>query len=512
MKISTKDPKTLTQWQELTARLAEINDLKAASDLLNWDQTTYMPPGGAAARGRQLATLQRLAHEKFTDPAIGKLLDNLERYTNTLPYADDAAALIRVTQREYAKAVRVPASFTARLAHHTANSYDLWTQARPANDFAAVAPILQETLTLSRQMADFFPGYQHIADPLIDLSDYGMTVQTLRPLFHQLKEELLVLVRALARQEQVEDSMLHHFYPEAQQWGFGVEVIKSFGYDFRRGRQDKTVHPYMTKFSLGDVRITTRVQEDYLAEYMFSTMHEAGHALYEQGIDAAYEATPLAEGTSSGVHESQSRLWENQVGRSLPFWRHYYPRLQALFPAQLGHVTLPAFYRAINKVSPSLIRTDADEVTYNLHVIIRFELELALLEGTLAVADLPEAWNRAYAEYLGVTPTTHQDGVLQDVHWYAGFIGGMFQGYTLGNLLAAQYFAAAQAHEPAISDEIAQGEFGTLHQWLQENIYRHGAKFTTSELTERVTGEQLRVDPYLVYLREKYGEIYGLPA
>ncbi len=494
--------------QELKTRLIEINDIRSAAALLRWDQTTYMPPGGAAARGRQLATLSRLAHEKFTDPAIGKLLDDLRSYEESLPYDSDEASLIRVTRRDYERAVKVPPEFMAEFNSHAAAAYEAWTRARPANDFAMVEPYLEKTLDLSRQLADFFPGYEHIADPLIDFADEGMKASILRALFAELRDQLVPMAEAITVQPPADDSCLHQTFPEAEQLAFGIEIIKQFGYDFERGRQDKTHHPFMVKFSLGDVRITTRVKENDLSEALFSTMHEAGHALYEQGIRPDFEGTPLAGGTSAGVHESQSRLWENIVGRSRGFWEFYYPKLQAVFPDQLGSVSLDIFYRAINKVQRSLIRTDADEVTYNLHVMIRFDFELEMLEGRLAVRDLPEAWRERYKTDLGVVPPDDRDGVLQDVHWFSSSIGGSFQGYTLGNILGAQFFDAALKAHPEITSEIENGQFSTLHQWLKENIYQHGRKFTAPELIERVTGGPLSIEPYLRYLRQKYGELY----
>ena len=495
---------------ELKSRLMVVNDLRSAALLLSWDQTTYMPSGGAVARGRQMATLGRLAHEKFTDPAIGKLLDDLRPYEASLPYDSDEASLIRVTRRDYEKSARVPPSFIAQLYSHIAASYEVWTNARPANDFAAVQAHLDKMLDLSRQYANFFPGYEHIADPLIDVADYGMKVSTLRVLFADLRERLVPIVQAITAQPVADDTCLHRTFPAEQQLAFGLDVVKRFGYDLQRGRQDASPHPFTTKFSLGDVRITTRVKEDDLSDALFSTMHESGHAMYEQGIRMDYEGTPLADGASSGVHESQSRLWENIVGRSQGFWRFFYPKLQAVFPDQLGAVPLDTFYRAINKVERSLIRTDADEVTYNLHVIIRFELELDLLEGKLAVRDLADAWRERYQTLLGIVPPDDRDGVLQDVHWYSGFIGGAFQGYTLGNILGAQFFEVALRARPQITNEIEQGEFGTLHSWLKENIYQHGSKFTASELVERITGGPLSIGPYIRYLRSKYGELYTL--
>jgi carboxypeptidase Taq len=496
--------------QQLKARLTEIDDLESAASVLHWDQATYMPPGGAVARARQMATLQRLAHEKFTDPAIDKLLDELRPHEESLPADSDDASLIRVARRDYEKAVKVPPAFTAELSNHSSETYVAWTKARPANDFAAVQPHLEKTLDLSRRLANFFPGYEHIADPLIDFADYGMKASTVRAIFTELRKELMPIVRAITAQPVADDDCLRQKFPEAQQLAFGQEVVKRFGYDFERGRQDKTHHPFMTKFSLGDIRITTRVKENNLSEALFSTMHETGHALYEQGIRMEFEGTPLAAGASSGVHESQSRLWENVVGRSREFWQFFYLKLQATFPDQLKFVPLDTFYRAINKVERSLIRTDADEVTYNLHVMMRFNFELALLEGKLAVRDLPEAWRERYRADLGYAPPGDRDGVLQDVHWFGGLIGGAFQGYTLGNILSAQFFEAAARAHPSIPDEIARGEFGTLRDWLRQNIYQHGRKFTPDELVQRATGNPLNVQSYVRYLRQKYGELYSL--
>lgn len=498
------------KFNELTARLGEINDLEAAAALLNWDQTTYMPPRGGAARGRQLATLGRLAHEQFTDSTIGTLLDDLRPYEQSLPYESFAASLIRVARRDYERAIRVPSAFMAELYTHMAASYEAWTRARPTNDFAAVAPMLERTLELSQRYAEFFPGYEHIADPLIDASDYGMKAATVRELFAALRRQLLPIVQAIGAQPPADDACLKQHYPEEQQLAFGLEVARRYGYDLSRGRQDKTHHPFMTKFSIGDVRITTRANQHDLSEALFSTLHEAGHALYEQGVDPALEGTPLASGTSAGVHESQSRLWENIVGRSRGFWQHFYPRLQQAFPSQLGAVELDTFYRAINKVQRSLIRTDADEVTYNLHVMLRFDFELALLEGSMAVRDLPDAWHERMESDLGVAPPDNRDGVLQDVHWYSGPIGGAFQGYTIGNVLSAQFYDAATRAHPSIPTEIAAGEFGTLHSWLKDNIYRHGRTFTAPELVQRVTGGPLSFEPYIRYLRNKFGELYSL--
>ncbi len=496
--------------EDLKVRLLEVNDLNHAAALLRWDQTTYMPPGGAPARGRQVATLSRLAHEKFTDPAVGKLIEQAERETAALPADSDEAALARVTRREYEQAVRIPSALVSEFNEHVAVIYQAWTAARPANDFAAVRPLLEKTLDLSRRMANCFTGWESIADPLIDFSDYGMKASTIRPLFRDLRARLVPLVRAITSRPPADDSCLKQFAPEGQQLAFGLEVIRAYGYDFERGRQDKTHHPYMTKFSLGDVRITTRVRENDMTDALFSTLHECGHALYEQGIRMELEGTPLANGTSSGVHESQSRLWENLVGRSLGFWKHFYPRLQTAFPKQLAGVPLGTFHRAINKVERSLVRVDADEVTYNLHVMLRFELELDLLEGRVAVADLARVWRERFEADFGIPVPDDRNGVLQDVHWYSGVIGGAFQGYTLGNILSAQVYDAARAAHPEIPAEIERGRFGTLHGWLREHVYQHGAKFTADEIVRRATGRPMALEPYLDYLWGKYQPLYGL--
>ena len=493
------------KFAELRSRLAEINDLQTAGALLSWDQSTYMPPAAAETRAHQRATLARIAHEKLTDPALGKLLDDLKPYEESLPYDSDEASLLRVTRRDFEKATRVPAGFVAEMRAHGSAAYQIWTRARPANDFDAVRPYLEKTLELSRRYADFFPGYEHVADPLIDRADEGYTASELKAIFQALRKQLVPLVTDITSRPGPDDSCLRQPFPEPDQLAFGLEVVSQMGYDLARGREDKTHHPFTTRFALDDVRITTRVRGDDLREALFSTIHEAGHGMYEQGIARGFERTPLASGTSPGFHESQSRLWENLVGRSLPFWRHFYPRLQRVFPRQLDAVSLESFYAAINRVERSVIRVDADEVTYNLHVMLRFDLELQMLEGRLAVAGLPEAWRDRFEADLGVAPADDRNGVLQDVHWYSGSIGGGFQGYTLGNILSAQLFEAATRSRPSIPHEIESGKFETLLGWLTEQVYRHGRKYRAPELVRRATGGPLTIEPYVRYLRTKYG-------
>jgi len=494
---------------ELKQRLQEIYDLDRALSLLSWDQSTYMPSGGAEARGRQMALLARLSQERASDPALGRLLDGLQKSTEGLPYDSDDASLVRVARRDFERNLKVPPEFMARLFEHQAAAYQAWSEARPANDFARVRPLLERTLALSRELANFFTGYEHIADPLIDFSDYGMKAASVREVFARLRAGLVPLVQAITAQPPADDACLKGTFPAEGQMAICRSIVKRLGYDYGRGRDDLAPHPFTTNFSIGDVRITTRIQERDLTDCLFSMIHEAGHAMYEQGVNPAYEGTPLASGTSSGVHESQSRLWENVVGRSRGFWEFFYPELQRTFPG-LESVPLETFYRAINKVQPSLIRTDADEVTYNLHVLLRFDFELQLLEGRLAVADLPEAWRARYRADLGVAPKDDKDGVLQDMHWFAGIVGGAFQGYTLGNILGAQFYAAALQAHPEIPDQIRTGQFATLHGWLKDNLYTHGRKYTAAELVRRVTGTDLDIGPYLSALRAKYAELYRI--
>jgi carboxypeptidase Taq len=495
--------------QQLKIRLLEINDLDTANAVLSWDQNVYMPPGGAPVRARQSARLARLSQEKFTDAAIGKLLDDLRPYEEGLPFDSDDASLIRVARRQYERLVKVPPEFVGEFQGHISETFQAWTTARPENNFAKVRPFLEKTLDYSRRLAEFFPGYEHIADPLINYSDYGVKASTLKALFTRLRSELVPLVQKITALPPIDDACLHSYFPEEPQLAFSEAIARQIGYDFERGRLDKSLHPFTTRLAGGDVRITTRVKTNDLSYCLFSVIHESGHAMYEQGITKEYDGTPLGGGTSSGVHESQSRLWENVVGRSLGFWKSLYLKLQEAFP-QLKQTPLVEYYRAINKVERSLIRTEADEVTYNLHVMLRFDLELALLEGSLEVRDLPDAWRERFQHDILILPKDDKDGVLQDVHWYSGPIGGAFQGYTLGNIMSGLFYEAALKERPQIPTEIENGNFYPLLSWLQTNIYQHGSKYTAAELVQRITGAELDIEPYTRYLRTKYGDLYQL--
>jgi len=461
-----------------------------------------MPSAGARVR----AGLAALTHQKATDPALGRLLDRLAAFAGSLPEDSPESELQGGTS------IRQPAfqpNMSPGQASNGSASYNVWVGARPANDFAATMPYLETTLELSREFAEFFAGYEHVMDPLIG-PDEGFTASEIAALFAALQAELRPLVNAIAEKPVVCDRCLHQTFPPAQQLAFATKIAVDFGYDLKRGRIDLSPHPFCTVFARDDVRITTRVKENDLSDALFSVLHEVGHALYEMGIASELEGTPIGHGASPGVHESQSRLWENIIGRSLPFWEHYYPLLQSLFPDQLGHIELDTFYRAINKVERTLIRTDADEITYNLHVMIRFDLERAMLEGKLAVRDLQDAWNARYETDLGLTPPNDTNGVMQDVHWYGGGIGGSFQAYTIGNILSAQFYEAAVAAMPGIVPDIAKGEFDELRGWLGGHLHRHGRQFTGPVIAQQVLGARISLEPYIRYLKQKYGALYGL--
>lgn len=497
-----------TQYQKLKTLLAEIVDLQGAAALLGWDQQVNMPPEGAEARGNQLGTLGRIAHDRGTAPELGKLLDELKPYAAGLDPDSDEARLIKVAARDYDKAVRIPSNFVVEQSQVQSLSYQAWMEARQKSDFSHFRPHLEKVIELAQRYVTFFPPADHPYDILLDDYEPGMKTAEVQAIFDAIRPKQVELIKAIAGKPQVDDSFLHQPFDEKKQWDFGVTVITQFGYDWRRGRQDKAPHPFTQGTSVNDVRITTRVDPKFLNTMLFGTMHECGHGLYGQGLAPELDRTPLGDGASLAVHESQSRLWENLVGRSLPFWQHFYPRLQADFP-QLKKVSLDRFYRGINKVQPSLIRVEADEATYNLHIMLRMEIEIALVEGKVAVKDLPEMWNARMKDYLGVTPPNDAVGVLQDVHWSSGMIG-YFSTYALGNLISAQLWEKVNQDLPDLSGQIRDGKFDALLGWLRAKVHRHGRKFEPQELVQQVTGSRIDPQPYLRYLNRKYGEIYGV--
>ena len=490
--------------------LGVVSDLGLSAAVLGWDQQTYMPPGGAGARAMQLATLSRLAHEKFVSEELGEILEFAKVDVEGIDPDSDDYCLVRKTDRDYQKEVKVPSEWVGEFSRVTALAHQDWEKARAESNFSLFEPRLEKIVGLRREYADFFGPYDHIYDPLLDDYEPGMKTVDVKSVFATIRPRLISLVQAIAEQgEPVDDAPLHRNFDEKKQWDFGIEVARAIGYDFNRGRQDKAVHPFTTNFGTGDVRITTRFDPHFLNTALFGTMHEAGHAMYEQGIDPALNRTPLGAGTSLGMHESQSRMWENLVGRSKAFWITFFPRLQEFFPGQLGNVELDDFYWMINKVERSLIRVEADEATYDLHIMLRFELEIALMDGSIEVKDLPDAWNAKFEEFLGITPPDDAQGVLQDIHWSSGYFG-YFPTYALGNLISAQLWEKINIDIPDMGSKIAKAEFGDLLTWLQEHIHRFGSKYEPLDLLKRATGQSLNAEPYLQYLERKFGEIYEL--
>jgi carboxypeptidase Taq len=509
--------KTLKSLEFLTARLVEIQHLKSAASLLSWDQETYMPAGGGAARADQLATLESLAHDKLVSAEMTGLLEQWidsasgqARDGGGEPWDEPSRAMLREVWRDYRRAAKLPSEFVARLARESSLAQQVWVEARSENAFKKFLPHLRALIGLKREEAEYV-GYQASSyDALMDTYEPGMTVAQITPLFASLKARLVPLLhRVLDSPIRIDDAFLHHTYDPARQTEFGKLVLTAMGYDFNRGRLDLSAHPFTTSFHPTDVRVTTRVFEQDLPSCLFSCIHEGGHGLYDQGLEPDRYGTPLGESLSLGIHESQSRLWENCVGRSLPFWRCFYPMLQRVFPEQLRGVSLEQFHAAINRVKPSLIRVEADELTYNLHIMIRYEIERALIEDGLDPADLPALWNQKMREYLGIVPETDAYGVLQDVHWSMGAIG-YFPTYTLGNLYAAQFYTQACLEIGNLEDQIAAGQITVLTKWLNQKVHRWGRTFTVEHLVRRITGGALSPEPFLAYVEQKYGQLYRL--
>ncbi len=494
---------------QLKTYLAEIVDLAYIGNLLGWDQETNMPPAGVKERGEQMATIARLVQQRITSEELIRALENAEAEVAGMDEDSDEVRLVKVTRREVDKRIKVPSRYYEELSQLAVESYAAWKEAREKDDFEHFRPYLERMVDLRREFSSYFSPYEHVYDPLLNEFEPGLKTKEVQQIFAELRPQQVALIQEITARPQVDDSPLRQHFDPQKQWDFGVEVVTKFGYDWQRGRQDKAAHPFTTSFGLNDVRITTRIMDDYVASALFSTMHECGHALYDMGSDPALARTPLAGGSSLALHESQSRLWENLVGRSKPFWEHFYPRLQELFPQQLGNVSLDTFYKGINKVQPSLIRVEADEATYNLHVMLRLDIEIRLMAGELEARHLPQAWNTLMQEYLGLTPPNNAEGVLQDVHWSHGYIG-YFPTYALGNLISVQLWETIHQDIPNLEDQIRKGEFGELLSWLREKIHHHGSKFEAPELVQRITGQSINPQPYVRYLRQKYGEIYGL--
>jgi carboxypeptidase Taq len=484
---------------ELKDRLGEIADLRRATSVLYWDQLVSMPDSGNEARGAQLVTLESIAQDRFVDDRIGELLDELAPYAESLPHEADDACLIRVTRHDFEKLRRVPTELTAELTKAYSESYAVWVKARENSDFERFRPSLERMLELRLRYVECFAPYDDPYDVLLDDYERGMPTAEVRRVFAALEPELVALVDEYATDEA--DDFMDGPFPVEAQHALSRELVAAISGAPDEFRLDTTVHPFQITFGPNDIRLTTRYSDNELTS-LFTATHEVGHGVYEHGVSAALDRTPLAAGCSSSLHESQSRLWENVVGRSMPFWRWFYPRVQETFPDVLGSVSLERFHRAVNRARRSYIRVDADETSYGLHLILRFELEQELVSGKLAVKDLPDAWSARFEELVGLTVPDDGVGVLQDSHWAGGGFG-YFPTYLLGSVLSVQIWERAREALPDVEEQIERGEFGELHAWLRENLYSLGRKLTPAETIERVAGGPIDPQPYLRYLRDK---------
>ncbi len=490
-------------YERFIAKLKEVRTLDAVGSLLSWDQETYMPPKTAAARAEQLALVSGLVHEKLVSDEMGALLEEL----SGRPLDPEQAANVREVRRVFERERKLPTELVREIARTRSLAHEAWVAARKAADFERFAPWLEKNLALQKEVAERTGYEEEPYDALLDWYEPGARARRIAPLFEALRARIVPLVQAIGRSGKRPRKIQGRF-PLERQRAFGERIARDMGYDFEAGRLDVSAHPFCTGMHPTDVRITTRYDEADFRDSLFGILHEAGHALYEQGFDPRHAQTPMGEAASTAIHESQSRLWENLVGRSRPFWRHYYPLLREAFPEALGDVALDDFYFAINEVEPSFIRVEADEVTYNLHIVLRFEIERDLFSGRASVSDLPALWNRKMEELLGIVPPDDAKGVLQDTHWSWGLFG-YFPTYTLGNLYAAQFYAAAAREIPDLEARIGRGELLPLREWLRERIHRRGAFFRPEDLCRDVTGAPLDASHFVSYLEQKFGALYG---
>ena len=495
-------------YSEYGGILQKAADINNAAAVLGWDQETYMPPKSAERRGEQLATLASMAHELLTSDKLGELLTQLP---SVATLTDTEQANVRLSRRDMDKNKKLTSSFVESMSRQSSECFNAWIEARKKNDYSIYEPSLAKMIALKREQAALYGYESHPYDALLDDYEQGATVAMLDKVFEKIREQLPPILANIRAAQQVSNECFHQYFPKQAQWDFSVEVLKKMGYDFEAGRQDFAEHPFTTSFSNTDVRITTRVDEHNYASLLWSSIHEGGHALYEQGLPSEQYGLPLGAAASLGIHESQSRLWENCVGCGMEFWQHFYPALRSYFPEQLRDTSLDTFFKAMNRVEPSLIRTEADEITYHFHVMIRYEIEKGLMEDTLKPADLPGAWNNLYEKYLGVKPPDDVKGILQDVHWSHGSFG-YFPTYSLGSFYAAQFFARAGKDMPDLHEQIAAGNFENLLGWLRQKVHVHGRRYTSEELCQLATGEKLDTAYFMSYIQDKYQQVYGVPA
>ncbi len=495
--------KTYESYKEHLLKIAHLNSTLA---LLSWDQEIYMPPKGAEVRARQFSTLSAMVHELSVDPEFEKLVYHLIHKSS---FGFKEMRNLQETQESILQNKKLPTTFVKKGAMARSEAFQTWEQARKEEDFKVFAPALTKIVALEREKADLLGFKGHPYDALLNLYEKDLTVVKLEKVFTQIKNDIVPLVKAISEKEQVDDSFLYQVYDKEDQFEFSLGLLREMKYDFNSGRQDISTHPFTINFNANDVRVTTRVNKNDIAEVIWSTIHEGGHGLYEQGLPSNNYGLPSGEYVSLGIHESQSRVWENNIGRAKHWWNYLYPKLQSVFPNQLGEVALDTFYRAVNKVQPSLIRTSADELTYHIHVLIRYEIEKSLMEGEVEIVDLEELWNSKYQEYLGVTPSKPSEGVLQDIHWSHGSLG-YFPTYSLGSLYAAQFYAQAEKDILGLPLQLESGNVDAFLKLMRKNIHQHGKLYTAEQLCEKFTGEPLNIAHFVKYAKKKYRGIYGV--
>lgn len=498
-------------YDKLHALSHHSRTLSGIASLIEWDQETHMPPAGAGIRAEQLKTLAGLVHKERTSKkfasALSKLIDLKSGKNLAKGLSEAQQSALKHWRRDFIKDTALPARFVEEFAKLSSQAQLAWRQAKKEDSFQQFAPFLDKIIAMSRKKADYLGYSEHPYDALLDLYEPEMTTKEIRKIFTPLRQDIVTLLKKITSSKQVDDTFLHDKFDHEKQLEFGRRILKDMGYDFSKGRLDLSSHPFSSACHPTDSRVTTRIHPSSVMSNISVVLHEGGHGMYEMGLPVEQYGSPLGESISLGIHESQSRWWETRIGLSKPFWQHYLPLLKQQFKGKFDSISLENFYRAINKVEPSFIRVEADEVTYPLHVILRFELEVALIEGKLRVRDLPEAWNAKMQELLGITPSTNAEGCLQDIHWSMGALG-YFPTYTLGNLYAAQFFQAFEKQYPKWADKVSKGELTFVKEWLHENVYQHGRRYSSAELIQRISGKPFSAEPYVKYLNAKYKEIY----
>ncbi|MFN5183272.1 MAG: carboxypeptidase M32 [Bacteroidota bacterium] len=496
----------MRKYDLLKERMRKIADVNYASAVLSWDQETYMPPNGADSRSSQLSTLSGIAHELFTSPETESLLHQAKD-ENGLNVGE--LKNLQLIDEEITKQKKYSTSFVEEMSKTISICFQAWNEARRKNDYSIFSGPLEKLIEFKFRETEILGYESNPYDALLDQYEKKLTVKDLDELFDSMKEKLSPLLKRIFSAQQVDDSFFFQKYDKTKQWDFGIDLLKQMGYDFESGRQDISTHPFTINFSSKDVRVTTRIDENNLSEMIWSCIHEGGHALYEQGLPVEEYGMPLSEAVSLGINESQSRLWENNVGRSLEYWKNNFKKLQALFPEQLKNVDAEQFYKASNKVEPSFIRTNADELTYHFHIMIRYEIERNLFSGNISVKDLPSVWNELYEKHLGLKVKNDKEGILQDVHWSHGSFG-YFPTYSIGSFYAAQFFNSAQKDIPNLKDIIEKGDMSDLLKWLRNAVHVHGKFYSAQDLCIRITGEKLNVKYFMDYVTDKYEKIYNL--